>query len=124
MVSNLNEQKQLTQEQARVASEKFLWDSKMWERHSFKLVEEYFWNDDKALTNAKCTTIVLNKGGDDFFVAHLEDRERYQRLVDKYADFIHRTVIKARQVGLTKQADRLDQNKDRFKQYLVKQNWT
>ena len=60
-----------------MACEKFLWNSKVGMRHSFKLVEEYFQNDDKALTNTKSTTIALDEGGANFFIAHVEDRERY-----------------------------------------------
>ena len=48
-------------------------------RNSFKLVEEYFWNedDDMKLTNTKHTTIILNKGGDYFFIAYIEEKKLY-----------------------------------------------
>ena len=42
-----------------------------------KLVAEYFWNEDPELTNNKHTTIGLGQGGDNFFIAYIEDRERY-----------------------------------------------
>ena len=68
---------QLTREEARIESEFFLLGSKVEMRNSFKLVEEYFWNDDLELTNTKSTTIVLKKGGYNFFIAYIEDWERY-----------------------------------------------
>ena len=60
----------LAREQAIIVSENFLWGSKIKLRNSFKLVEEYFWNEDNdlKLTNTKCTTVVLSKGGDNFFI--------------------------------------------------------
>ena len=42
-----------------------------------KLVQEYFWNDDMELTNTKHSVILLNKGGENFYIAHVEDRVRY-----------------------------------------------
>ena len=76
-------------------------------RFSMFMVEECIENEDLELTNTKNTTINLNKGGDDFFMAHIEDKERYQRLADFYSDFIHRTVTKVRQLGYNGAADRL-----------------
>ena len=64
-------------EQARIACEGFLWDSKVGMRHSMFQIEECIENDDKALINTKNTTINLSKGGDNFFIAHIEERERY-----------------------------------------------
>ena len=69
--------KPLTREEARIESEFFLRGSKVEMRNSFKLVEEYFWNDDLELANTKSTTIALKKGGDNFFIAYIEDNERY-----------------------------------------------
>ena len=46
-------------------------------RISFKLLEEYIQNDDLELTNTNHTTNILSKGGDNFFMAHIEDRVRY-----------------------------------------------
>ena len=77
MTNYRGELKPLTNEEARVTSEDFLWNSKIWERHSFNLVEEYIENQDKALTNTKYTTFVLGKGGNSFFTAHVEGSERY-----------------------------------------------
>ena len=68
---------QLTREEARIESEFFLLGSKVELRNSYKLVQEYFWNEDKQLTTTKCTTIILKKGGHDFFIAYNEDRERF-----------------------------------------------
>jgi hypothetical protein len=64
------------------------------------MVEECIQNKDTELTNTKCTTIILSKGGDNFFMAHIEDRERYERLVDVYALFMDRTVTKTKEAGL------------------------
>ena len=64
----------LTKEEARLTSEDFLWNSKVGMRHSFFMIEEYIQNDDKALTNVKCTNIVLNKDGYNFFIAHIEEK--------------------------------------------------
>ena len=63
------------------------------------MVLEYFWNDDLGLTNTMSTTIIFNKDGDNFFMAHIGNRERYQRLVDSYTLFILRILSKARHVG-------------------------
>ena len=101
-----------------------MWGSKVEMRDSFRLIEEYFENGDTEMTNAKCTTIVLNQGGENFFKGYIDERERYQRLVNLYADFIHRTVTKTRQLGLTKLADRLETNKQKFKKFLMKNKWT
>ena len=101
-----------------------MWDCKVWERHSFFIIEEYIENKNTELTNAKCTTIILSKGGCNFFIAHLEDKDRYQRLVDIYIDFILRTVNKVKQVGWTKTFDILEQNKPKFKEFLKHQKWT
>ena len=46
-------------------------------RHSFYIVEEYIENEDKALTKTKNTTINLSKEGVNFFIAHIENNERY-----------------------------------------------
>ena len=45
-------------------------------------------------------------------------------MVDIYADFIHMTVAKTKQVGLEKASDRLEQNKPLIKQYLKQNEWT
>ena len=66
-----------------------------------KMVEEYIQNEDKTLSNTQRTTVNLNKDGGWFFVAHIQDKQRYQQLVDFYANFIARTVAKVRQVGMT-----------------------
>ena len=71
-------------------------------------IEECIQNEDKALKNTKNTTIVLCKGGDNFFTAHIENKKRYQKLVDIWTPFTHRSVTKVRQVGLIEIADRLD----------------
>ena len=68
-------------------------------RNSFKLVEEYIQNDDSELTNTKFTTINLSKGGDNFFIGHIENRERYCGLADIHTPFTARTVGKVRQLG-------------------------
>ena len=70
-------------------------------RNSFKLVQEYIWNGDWEMTNTKCTTIVLKKGGDNFFIAYIEEKIRYIELIDIYARFIYRIITKLRQLGLT-----------------------
>jgi hypothetical protein len=93
-------------------------------RHSMFMIEECIENHDMQLTNTKKTTIVLRKGGDDFFKAHIEDKERYKRLVDIYYSFIHKTVSKVREVGFNKTGDRLNQNKPQIKQFLKQNNWT
>jgi hypothetical protein len=111
-------------EQARLASEKFLWDSKINMRHSMYMVEEYIQNEDKALIYTKNTTINLSKGGNNFFIAHIREKKRYLELVDIKTSFIDRTVAKVRQEGLKVTAGLLDQNKLEFKQYLIKNNWT
>ena len=81
-------------------------------RHSMYMIEEYIENDDLKLNNTKCTTIILNKGGDDFFMAHVEDKERYSRVkVDICSGFIRRTIKTVRQRGLTGAADRLQKKK-------------
>ena len=67
----------LTKEEASIASENFLWDSKVGMRHSMFMIEEYIQNHDMRLINTKCTTSALNKGGLNFFKAHIEDRDRY-----------------------------------------------
>ena len=77
MGKKLSKPKRLTQEQARIESENFLWGSKVEMRNSFKLVVEYFWNDDLKLTKTKSTTIILKKGGENFFIGYVEDRERF-----------------------------------------------
>ena len=41
------------------------------------MVAEYIHNDDLDLKNIKNTTINLSKGGDNFFMGHIDDRERY-----------------------------------------------
>ena len=56
----------LTEDQARVKSEDFLWHTKVPERYVFKLVLEYLVNEDQDLTNAKSTLICLYKGGQYF----------------------------------------------------------
>ena len=89
----------LTHEQARLACEGFLWGTKVPMRHSMFQIEECIENEDKALIYTKSTTINLSKGGDNFFLAHIEDKDRYERLVDNYSPFIHRTVSKVREVG-------------------------
>ena len=104
----------LTQEEALIESEKFLWGTKIELRNSFKLVEEYFWNDDKQLTNSKCTTINLNKDGDNFFTIHVEDKARYLQLIDIYYCLINITINKVREKrlhGFNEVANRLQQNK-------------
>ena len=40
-----------------------------------------------------------------------------------YARFMLLTVTKVRQVGKPGTADRLEQNKEKFKQFLIKNNW-
>ena len=88
------------------------------------MVEECIQNDDKALINTQCTTVVLSKGGDNFFIGHIENRERYFGLIDIYNGFIDNIVSKARQVGYRfGTAEQLEQNKDKFRQYLVKNKW-
>ena len=86
-------------------------------------IEECIENVDKALSNTNNTTVILSKGGDNFFMAHIENKKRYQKLVDIYTPFIHRTVTKVRQEGLNDTAYRLDQNKHRIKQYLKNNKW-
>ena len=71
-------------------------------------IEECIQNEDLELTSTKNTTVVLSKGGDNFFTAHIENKKQYQKLVDIWTPFIHRTVTKVRQVGLIEIADRLD----------------
>ena len=93
-------------------------------RHSMFQIEECIENEESGLTNTKNTTVVLSKGGDNFFTAHIENKKRYQKLVDIYYSFIHRTVTKIRELKQNDTADRLEQNKAKFKQYLIKKNWT
>ena len=92
------------------------------------MVEECIENRDKALTITKCTNTVLSKSGNDFFIAHVEDNERYQKLVDKYYEdinlFIQGTILKVRKLGKNDIADTLDQNKDKLFQYLYQNKWT
>ena len=76
-------------------------------RHSFFQIEECIENEDQLLTNNKNTTVVLSKGGDNFFTAHIENKNRYQSLVDIYTPFIDRTITKVRQVGHTGVANKL-----------------
>ena len=71
------------------------------------MIIEYIENEDMKLTNSKCTTNALNKGADNFFTAHIQDKDRYQLLVHFYALFILRIVTKTKKVGFTKIADRL-----------------
>ena len=52
-----------TNEQARIASEDFLWNTKINMRHSMFMIEEYIQNDETDLTKTKNTTINLNKAG-------------------------------------------------------------
>ena len=87
------------------------------------MIIEYIENEDKQLTNTN-NTINIGKGGDNFFIAHILERERYCRLVLNYADFIDRTVAKTKQLGLTRLGDKLEENKSEFKQYLIKNKWT
>ena len=62
---------------------------------------------------------MLSKGGDNFFIAHIKDKERYIGLVDKYASFMRRTANKVRQrgrqLGLKESAARFEQNNQLFK---------
>ena len=102
MGETFSKPKRLTPEQARIVSEEFLWKTKVAMRDSFKLIEEGIWNDDKELTNAKSTTILLGKEGENFFLGYIENRERYQRLIDVYVYFIFRIEVKMRQLGLVK----------------------
>ena len=67
----------LTKEEARIFSEDFLWNSKVAMRLSMFTIEECIENADLALTNTESTNIVLSKGGDNFFKAHIEGMERY-----------------------------------------------
>ena len=46
-------------------------------RFSMFMVEECIENEDLKLTTTKNTTIALSKSGDDFFMAHVEDKNRY-----------------------------------------------
>ena len=48
-------------------------------RDSFKMINECIQNDDidMQLTNIKNTTIILSKGGENFFIGYIEDVERY-----------------------------------------------
>ena len=46
-------------------------------RHSMFWIEECIENDDKALTKTKNTTNALSKEGKHFFMAHIENNERY-----------------------------------------------
>ena len=57
-------------------------------------------------------------------MAHIEERERYERLVDFYALFMDRTVAKVKQLGYNESGDKLEENKALIKQYLIKHNWT
>ena len=82
--------------------EDFLWDSKVDMRQSFFMVAECVENEDKQLTNSKCTTVNLKDGGHLFFNVHIVDNERYQRLYDFYTLFIHRIADKVRQLGFAK----------------------
>ena len=56
----LSEQDPLKEEEARVESEKFLWDSKVGMRHSMFTIIECIENDDFKMKKSKCTTISLN----------------------------------------------------------------
>ena len=89
----------LRKEEARVASEDFLWHSKVGMRFSMYIILECIQNNDLGLFYSKCTTNALSKGGGCFFKAHIEDNERYQGLVDLWTPFIHRAVAKVKQVG-------------------------
>jgi hypothetical protein len=40
-------------------------------------IEECIENNDKALINSKNTTSIFNKEGGNFFIAHIQDKERY-----------------------------------------------
>ena len=105
----------LTQEEARVASENFLWNTKIWERHSIFIIKEYIENHDTELKITKSTTIILGNSGANFFKTHIEGKERYTQLVDIQTPFIQRVVTKVRQIGYTKTSEKLEENKDRFK---------
>ena len=72
------------------------------------MFEECIENEDLFLTNTKNTTVVLSKGGDNFFTAHIENKKRYKKLVDIYYSYIHITVTKVKQVGHTGAANKLD----------------
>ena len=87
---------QLIQEQARIQSETFLWDTKVGMRFSIFMIEEYIENEEIELKNTKNTTICLSKDGLYFFTAHLENKERYQKLVDPYHPFIHKIIAKTK----------------------------
>ena len=63
MVEEFGQPKRLTKEEARLISEKFLWHSKTWERHSVFIIKECIENFDMELNITKCTTSLLNKDG-------------------------------------------------------------
>ena len=55
---------------ARLGSEKFLWESKVPERHSMFMVEECIENKDFALTITQNTLAGMNELGLKFFISH------------------------------------------------------
>ena len=114
----------MTKEQARVASEDFLWDSKVGMRHSMFMIEEYIENHDTELTKTKSTTIALSKGGDNFFIGYISNWERYLRMVKYYDSFMNRIAAKVRELGHEETANKIEQNYPLIKEYLVMNKWT
>ena len=56
------------------------------------LVEEYIENEEEALDTTLHTMSVLNHNGRDFFLAHVEGKTRYTRLVCIYFSFLTRLM--------------------------------
>jgi len=89
--------------EARIECEFFLWDCDIKDRNSFRLVTEYFSNEDMVLEATFNTLIGIQKGGEVFFEAHVKDKNRY---VSPNA-LLHMVEIKLRKCKQHVVADKL-----------------
>jgi hypothetical protein len=98
-------------------------DTKVQETDSFKCIAECLVNLESELVSTRDTFTALDARGYGYFMGNIIHRGRYENLADPFMIFVKMVITYTRQ-NFPSFTNKLEQNKDRFKQYLKQNNWT
>jgi hypothetical protein len=91
---------------------------------SFKCIAECLMNLEAELETTRDTLTALDDKGYGYFMGNVSNRGRYEKLVKSpFSTFVNKVITYVRPLHALL-ADRLQENKDSFTQYLINNNWT
>ena len=97
--------------------------TKVEETDSFKCIAECLVNLEAGLVSTRDTLTALDARGYGYFMGNISNRGRYEKFVDPFMSFVKMVITYTRH-NFPRFADQLEHNEDRFRQYLIKNNWS